>query len=426
MRFDQESEKTNRAPSLPIPSPLRGMEPGSWAHHTVARRLQEILQRTIDENDFEDSVKGNLYQLKDEVPMGCILPLQERSQAEDVEPWNDHLMAVRDLNWLQIPWFMAETYFYRRILQETGYFDPASEHFKQDPYALQKVTGLQNSKNRLEGLAVRYLAADFSKPWDQIQELIQASLWGNQADLSIWPAHSNKTDPVERPSAPADPLLIDHTAQILQHLQSEEGQGSTVLLIADNAAVELVADLALAACLLRSGLAGRVVISLKTHPTFVSDATVEDVEDTLTILEKEPGGPLRAFAEDLLEHLRGGRLELVDHPFWTSPHSMWELPGALYRDLQNHRLVILKGDANYRRLLGDRHWPYTAPWEQVVNYFPAPLVALRTLKSEVMVGLEPKLVEQTVKQDRNWMTDGRWGSIQFHHGPVVARRVRES
>ena len=44
------------------------------------------------------------------------------------------------------------------------------------------------------------------------------------------------------------------------------------------------------------------------------------------------------------------------------------------------------GDANFRRLIGDRHWPWSTRPEDVLSYFPAPLLALRTCKSEVLIG----------------------------------------
>jgi hypothetical protein len=47
----------------------------------------------------------------------------------------------------------------------------------------------------------------------------------------------------------------------------------------------------------------------------------------------------------------------------------------------------VKGDANYRRLIDDRLWPHDTPLVTAWGYLPAPLVALRTLKSEVCVGL---------------------------------------
>ncbi|TMI75256.1 MAG: protein-glutamate O-methyltransferase family protein, partial [Bacillati bacterium ANGP1] len=75
-------------------------------------------------------------------------------------------------------------------------------------------------------------------------------------------------------------------------------------------------------------------------------------------------------------------------------------------------LVILKGDANYRRLLSDAHWAPTAPFSKVTGYFSAPLVALRTLKAEIIVGLAPGRAERLTAEDREWLVNGRRGVIQ--------------
>jgi hypothetical protein len=75
--------------------------------------------------------------------------------------------------------------------------------------------------------------------------------------------------------------------------------------------------------------------------------------------------------------------------------------------------VISKGDANYRRLLGDRHWAFTTPFEGIMSYFSAPVLVLRTCKSNVMCGLAAGQDEALMGEDPDWMTDGQWGLIQF-------------
>ena len=73
--------------------------------------------------------------------------------------------------------------------------------------------------------------------------------------------------------------------------------------------------------------------------------------------------------------------------------------------------MIFKGDANYRRLLGDRHWAATTPIHEIVR--PSfELVALRTAKAEVMAGLEPAVAASAQETDPDWLTNGKWGMIQ--------------
>jgi hypothetical protein len=117
--------------------------------------------------------------------------------------------------------------------------------------------------------------------------------------------------------------------------------------------------------------------------------------------------------ERLQRRVQAGRLRLSDHFYWNSPLPIWELPARLRQDLSGASLLLSKGDANYRRLLGDLHWPLTAAFEEIVCDLPAPLAALRVLKSELAVGLRPGQAEAASQQDPDWLVDGKWGQVQF-------------
>jgi hypothetical protein len=41
------------------------------------------------------------------------------------------------------------------------------------------------------------------------------------------------------------------------------------------------------------------------------------------------------------------------------------------------------------------------------------MVALRTLKSEVAAGIKPEVLEEVVKSDSAWLTNGQWGVVQL-------------
>ena len=72
---------------------------------------------------------------------------------------------------------------------------------------------------------------------------------------------------------------------------------------------------------------------------------------------------------------------------------------------------------NYRRLLDDRHWPHTARLADIArrtpHHVPAPFAALRTLKGELIVDLQPGQAEALAAADPTWMINGERGVVQF-------------
>ena len=75
-------------------------------------------------------------------------------------------------------------------------------------------------------------------------------------------------------------------------------------------------------------------------------------------------------------------------------------------------VVIVTGDLNYRRLVGDCAWQPSTRFADTVAYFPAPIAALRTLKSDVIVGVEPSTVRELDEADSRWRTNGTRGLLQ--------------
>jgi len=109
-----------------------------------------------------------------------------------------------------------------------------------------------------------------------------------------------------------------------------------------------------------------------------------------------------------------GRLCIVPSTFYTSARDFWELPKDLCTEYADAAAVILKGDANYRRLLGDLHWPYETDFDAYVkSFWPcAGLICLRTMKSGVAVGITPDQ-QAKCKSERpdDWLTCGVYGQI---------------
>lgn len=380
-----------------LPLPLMTSEPGSFARATIVERKPQLIRQVIADNDYSSQVVKGLGALQREITQGLIQPLSET--APDVASWNQEVEAVQGRTWLQLPWYFAETYFYRRLLEAVGYFQPGPWQ-GHDPFAVQKRVQ--------ERAAVDWMAGNWGQlagvPGKALFELLlQSSLWGNRADLSNFTVgeevRGGAAVALERHN-----ILIDHTEQIAALLAPGVAR---VDFINDNDGRELLSDLALADFLLSQRWTETIILHLKGQPFFVSDAMIADVQEMLTLLQND------ALGERLQAHLGSGHLVLKDDPFWTNCLMFRQMPSALASELARSDLVILKGDVNYRRLLDDAHWPHTTRMEEVAAYFPAPLAVLRTLKGEIMVGLEPGQPEELAAEDPTWLINGKRGIIQY-------------
>lgn len=403
---------TMDCPKPPIPEPLRGIEYGTFTHESIVERLPEIGWRMLKENEFSPAVVAQLESLLKGIPDDMIQPLTD-TEAPDAADWARYIEPYLGQNWLEVPWFFAENYFYRRILDITGYFreGPGQAY---DPFLHQKRQSLEKSRQAVQGLSSQInqsLKTD-SQRKEALASLLAVDLWGNQADFSMWPGGEDIPGH-EDTGQQKEHTLVDDSGAIVDYLFGLNDRAERIDLLLDNVGLELVSDLFLAVFLLEQNLVDRIYLHAKIHPTFVSDALIKDVQQTVAFLLADGDREVASAGQLLSGLLENGRLQLQAHWFWTSPLEMWRMPASLKGELDHSNLLVSKGDANYRRLLGDRHWPYTTPFSDIVCYLPAPVVALRTLKSEVAAGLSPGQPEEVTERDPEWLFNGRWGVIQF-------------
>lgn len=399
-------------PRLPIPGPLCGNEEGTWASSTIKERLPAIARRALLEDHLDTHSRSKIEALIREIPYSPLKPIDDLA-APDQDAWNQALQPHLGMNWLDAPWFVVETYFYRRIIQAIGYFESLARDVRIDPFKSQKEMGLLAAQKAMKGSCSSESFSNEDQVGDVLADLMLRVLWGNRADLSLWPVEEDPGHSNRHLVSGTDRVLVDQRAQAVQYLTGLKAEPGRLDFILDNVGVELMLDLCLVDFLLRRSLATKVVLHLKLHPTFVSDATIADYHQTLASWRDSSLKPIADFGSRLARYGRDQRIELAADPFWTSPLSMWEMPLSLKRSLSASKLVVGKGDANYRRLLGDRHWEYSTPIESIVSYFPAPLLIIRSLKAEVAAGLPQGATDTLATIDSDWMTNGDWGVIHF-------------
>jgi len=387
-----------------LPPPLMTSEAGSFAQATILRRKPQIIRDVLEDNDYPPQVRADLGALLAEIAGEPIRPLSE--PAADLEYWQAQWCPYSGRTWLEVPWYFAEAFFYRRLLEAVRYFQPGI-WFEHDPFAAQKRREIDGPGGALN-LAAELMADLPPKRLAAARALLYASLWGNRIDLSNREVLARGG----RRQGQASEILVDDSDRVLEFLASY-GPHERIDFVSDNAGPEAAFDLLLADALLEWGWARQVRLHLKPYPFFVSDAMIRDVRELIARLEGESEPRSKAAGDRLSARLQAGDLQLTTHRFWASSYTFSEMPEDLRADLSQASLAIVKGDANYRRLLGDRHWPPTARLEEIAAYFPAPFVVLRTLKAEIIVGLAEGRAEELAREDAQWLTSGKRGLIQF-------------
>ena len=143
---------------------------------------------------------------------------------------------------------------------------------------------------------------------------------------------------------------------------------------------------------------------------------------TMGELEANPFGlPVQWHWENYLSALTGRRLwqSIVDgslvvraHPFSCAPWSYHRIPADLADEFASATVTIMKGDLNYRRLVGDLEWPSATPFDAVTRYFPGPVAAVRTLKCDVVVGVPDDERARLDATGERWRTSGTHALVQ--------------
>ena len=443
--------------SRDAPPPLRGadfesLSPavrkwGEFTRHSVAVRLPAIVEATLEQNP--DLRPADVARLR-------ALALSIRAN-EPIEPGHG-------MRWLAAPWFAAEHFFYQQLCSG----------LTADPFAAAKAASLESARPIVSSPQWAAVAERALEPLDSARlcALIRLSLWGNKADLSLSAgrAITHSTAGAREAAFTAGRTIVDDTERLASFILRSRGERPPAALevgiLLDNCGLELLSDLLLVDALLSgeqvardpsvagvifadgSGCDGfygvrKVVLFCKSAPIFVSDAMECDIQIHLTWLKEIPAEWGALVATRLEKHIAAGRIELRSPSFLVSPYTYDAAGGYVgagtggesvkasrdefLGELAELSLVLAKGDANYRRLLGDRHWPSATPLHEIIEpWWPlrretasnifhethVTLVALRTTKSAIICGVDDDTVAALDARDPRWLVNGEWGLTQ--------------
>ncbi|KAI6081986.1 DUF89-domain-containing protein [Hypoxylon rubiginosum] len=468
--------------------PYLTSDKSSFAYVSARDRWPIIITQAIDDlyrsvSDCDESEKKEegkkiteeLARLKYELQHDRQLtPIRDDGGA-DVALYNRELEQLGTPSWFNIPWLYCECYLYRRL--NTSF--SLSKHWKSyDVFSRQKIKTFRSSRPAVLELAARYkdlvtqMKHDGDKggaEYDEAQkilflEMCEICLWGNATDLSLLTSLTyediQKLQGSEARKASEKNILVNDLGaayEVLKKAKSEGKKERRVDIVLDNAGFELYVDLILAGYLLSSGLATLVVLHPKSIPWFVSDVLPGDFAALLSALaspkrfyetpteddklqdkipapisEKEAADLSFLFQEWAQMHAEG-QLIMRSNSFWTHPGSYWRLPSVekdLHEDLKTSEVVIFKGDLNYRKLTGDAAWDPSTPFTTAIGPLGpgsgVNVLALRTCKADVVVGLKPGQDEEIRATDvpgegedsraRKWAWSGKWAVVSFSGG----------
>ncbi|CAG8569733.1 1072_t:CDS:2 [Acaulospora morrowiae] len=445
-------------PANPPRPALLSTDEKSFAYTTAKYRWPEIITKIIkhfhqacnslnpsevDKIQEGKEIANSLEILKSQIQENKpLIPIEDNEA--DIETWIFVLnTCFKDKTWYTATWLFTECYLYRRvhsILVKTKHWN------NHDPYFHQKEEVFRSSSKTIIEIAKRIDELifppnekgndDFDSNRLIFHELAQVSLWGNATDLSMLP-HLNHDD-IKRLQGTGAKYLEEFEKNILANDLDEawtwisKFRNVRIDFVLDNAGFELYGDLVFADWLIQSGYAREIHFHAKSIPWFVSDTTPQDFNWIIKTLQDEAFFAASESERSFLKKLTGrwqsyvanSQWILTSDYFWTSPYAYWhfeEKAPELYANLCKSQLVIFKGDLNYRKLVYDCKWKTTTPFRDAIGPLAnakgaPPVLALRTSKSDVVVGLDKGVEERLNPIEEDWMYSGKYAVIQFSEG----------
>ena len=451
-------------PNNPPWPAYRGYHEYSFAHETMGKRLPTILGKAIEDvyktlnQEWREEVIVDLLQCIERMT-GLMRELQANEKLRpivddnegDVTLWNKAIARYfRGADFMSAPWLFAEAYKYRRLHE---CFSVSRYWMDYDVFFRQKCDTFSRS-----GTAVFELSTRFAVPYESnmpastpeerhtrmrklFLELTQISLWGNATDLS---------------------LLINMTEEDIKKIQSTGGEhlasteqnilgndlgrlwdlvsrmrGGRIDFVLDNAGFELYCDCVYADWLIQAGIANEVHFHGKRLPWFVSDVTRKDwswLLNTMTYGHLFEGATdkeiesLRTLGKRWKQYEKEGKWVYEQHPFWCTGYTFWELPAEapdLFHYLCESDLVLFKGDLNHRKLTYDCQAPTSTPFAQAIGPMAQepgapPVASLRTIKSDVVVGVPLQVSERLNAEEPGWRISGKYAVVLLSDGSPVS------
>ncbi|PLW34503.1 hypothetical protein PCANC_08548 [Puccinia coronata f. sp. avenae] len=445
-------------PNNPPWPAYRGYHEYSFAHATMGQRLPTILGKAIDDTiqtlnqeSEEDRIVDlvscieRMENLMDDLHQNAKLrPIVDDGEG-DISLWNKEIARYfRGKDFMNAPWLFAEAYKYRRLHE---CFSISKYWGSYDVFFRQKCDTFSRSGDAVFELSTRFadppkmIQEEGSAKQEQLKllfiELTQVCLWGNATDLSLL---INMTEEdIKKLQSTGGAHLADseknilgnHLSKLWQHFS--QLKGGRVDFVLDNAGFELYCDCVYADFLLQSGLVKQVRFHGKRFAWFVSDVTRKDWSWLLNSMvfghlftdrTQDDLASLKRLGERWKQYEKEGKWIYEQHPFWCTGYTFWDLKNEapdLFLHLSESDLVIFKGDLNHRKLTYDCHAPPATPFNVAIGPLASeagapPVATLRTIKSDVVVGISDEDAIRLDKEEPGWKISGKYAVVLLSEG----------
>ncbi|KAN0065556.1 Hairy/enhancer-of-split with YRPW motif protein 2 [Thecaphora frezii] len=446
-------------PNNPPWPAYRGYHEYSFAHETMGKRLPTILGKAVDDVvktlneqyeeekivDLAECIERMQKLMNDLNTNAKLRPIIDDGEG-DIPLWNKEIAKFfRGKDFMNAPWLFAEAYKYRRLHECFS----ISKYWKDyDVFFRQKCDTFSRS-----GTAVFELSTRFAEPFSYepnateeeklkarqllFHELTQVCLWGNATDLSLL-INMTEEDIKNLQSTGGEHLAATEKNILGNHLERiwklvSTMKGGRIDFVLDNAGFELYCDCVYADWLMQAGIANEIHFHGKRFAWFVSDVTRKDWD---WLLNSMVYGSLFPHATDAelnsvkqmglrwKEYEKKGQWVYEQHPFWCTGYTFWSISTEapdLFLHLADSDLVLFKGDLNHRKLTYDCQAPSDTPFDLAIGPLASedgapPVVSLRTIKSDVVVGVPAEVSQRLDNEEPGWRISGKYAVVLLSDG----------
>lgn len=400
----------------------------SFAYLTIETRFKEnykIVADNFTDDGFEkydEFEKSTVYQNQYEKPVNQIIEDEIIRFLDDNDKIN-HCSGEIILRsfFRNVPFLLSEYYFYYHLLflyhEKKKILDRI-----EDPYRAYKLKHLNDSKSKsnFDALLNEFKSVIIYPTYKRMDKLLIGCLNMNSIDLSQLDVNIHE---FKKSNMPINDCREFHHF-IQSNLINKSTTDNNVLIahiITDNCGFELMSDILLGTYLLKTTKLTKVIYHVKKLPIFVSDTIMADVSDAIETLNKKLKDIISYNMTD--DESQDGKVyicdSIPDKQLCFEENDCWHQE-TLFKNVEQFRtwntdetcaLIVIKGDLNYRRLVGDYHWKSSEPIRDKVSYIEKPLLIIRSLKSNVILGVDEE--EKYSSNSPNWKISGQYGIIQW-------------